>query len=138
MKNIKTQHVISQDGPDFLDVDCYARYKGKKPEWCQRVFLARAGAVGEPGEIGLPDLTTFSAGPDDGFEQVEDGGVPNDILAALAVKPAPDVAALVEAARALVQRWDGPTWGGNLSNGVNTAIYIDRLRAALAAWEGRE
>jgi hypothetical protein len=58
-----------------------------------------------------------------------------------AVEPAPDtdakVAALVEAAKAVVNRWDGPTWGGNISNIEHTADVINRLRAALAAWEGR-
>jgi len=55
--------------------------------------------------------------------------------------PAPDtdpkVAALVDAAKAVVNRWDGPSWGGNISNIEHTADVINRLRTALAAWEGR-
>jgi hypothetical protein len=58
-------------------------------------------------------------------------------LPAVTPQPAPDVGALVEAAKAVVDRWDGPTWGGNISNITHTADVINRLRAALAAWDGR-
>ena len=39
---------------------------------------------------------------------------------------------LVEAADALVNRWDSPAWGGSADNLRHTGEYIDALRAALA------
>ena len=42
---------------------------------------------------------------------------------------APALPALIEAAEAVIQRWDSPLW----KDLPHTATYIDRLRAAIAA-----
>ena len=42
-------------------------------------------------------------------------------------------AALIKAAREVVERWDSPNWGGRHLE--HTADYINRLRRALAAIE---
>ena len=46
---------------------------------------------------------------------------------------------LVDAADALVKRWDSPAWGGSAENLRHTGEYIAELRAALAkiAQEGK-
>ena len=46
---------------------------------------------------------------------------------------------LVDAADALVKRWDSPAWGGSAENLRHTGEYIAELRAALTkiAQEGK-
>lgn len=46
---------------------------------------------------------------------------------------APDVSGLVEALRAIIERWDTPAW----KDAGPTGAVIERARAELAKWEGR-
>ena len=48
----------------------------------------------------------------------------------------PEIKALVEAAQAVADRWDGPQWAGCAENLRHTGEYIDAVGAALAALKG--